>query len=183
MISARQPIDRLESNISWQAFEQQHDHNRTVQMIDTKNLSAQLEPRVVAECPDHAWAHRLFLIYQTVFEDVLKRFPQESDFVFLEDDALLVDASVFEFEVCRAQVEEHAFFSLYRASRQDSCIYHSGTVAFYITKPVMEEVIRVGTATSCRLPIDIFLATNGPWYATAEDIVRHHSVRTKLIDG
>ncbi|KAJ0409985.1 hypothetical protein ATCC90586_009662 [Pythium insidiosum] len=179
MISARSPEQRLESNASWQAL----PADWRPRVLDTKPMSAELADVARNDCPDRPWAYRLFRIYERVFRQLLNEYPATPNFVLLEDDAILHGAELFATEVCRAQTEGQEFFSLYRATRQNACIYHSGTVAFFISRAMMEYLIDVPLSSKCRLPIDIFLATSGPWFATMQDIVLHKSTRVKALDS
>ncbi|GLE10691.1 hypothetical protein PINS_up022908 [Pythium insidiosum] len=183
MISARAPEQRRESNASWQAL----PVDWRPRVLDTTRLSAELLPVARAECPARPWAYRLFRIYERVFQELLAEFPTTPEFVLLEDDAILnaSDDGVQRFaaEICRAQRQTLDFFSLYRAEKQRACIYHSGTVAFFVSRRMMQHLVDASSTSKCRLPIDLFVATSGPWFATEEDIVLHKSTRVQAINS
>lgn len=56
-----------------------------------------------------------------------------------------------------------------------SCMYLHGTVAFYIRRDMMEQIISVEKRRGefCRFPIDMYISRLGPWYATRRDVVGH----------
>lgn len=133
-----------------------------------KAVKAQPSP-----CYRPRWRSNLFRVYQLIFADILERFPEDKGFIFVEDDAELVDLGVFEREVCHVQAEGWPFYSFFLTSSQRGrCLYEHGTVTFYATADFLRR-LRNETDEVCRLPIDMFISSIGPWYATKELIVKH----------
>ena len=130
-------------------------------------------------CRKMKWEQRLFYVYQTVFRDVLSTYPNESGFVFVEDDSVLNEqqAPSLQAEVCRAKADARPFYSLYRSPLQrgaSSCVYRHGTVAFYVRRGLMEIIAnerRRGHV--CRFPIDMYISRLGPWHAPRQEVVMH----------
>ena len=131
-------------------------------------------------CREVKWEQRLFAVYQFVFAKLLTTYPDEQDFLIVEDDSVLVNPNAFVEEVCRARLTQLQFYSLYRSPlqwqgrRSVSCIYEHGTVAFYIRRPLMELIMNENRRRwFCRFPIDMYISKLGPWYATQQEIVAH----------
>lgn len=132
-------------------------------------------------CRKMKWEHRLFAVYQTIFSHLLATYPNDTGFVIIEDDAVLMSPYEFVEEVCHAHNKQMEFYSLYRSpsqwkgkSRSPSCIYVHGTVAFYIQRSLMEVVVRERRRDwFCRFPIDLYILSMGPWYASTREIVGH----------
>jgi len=149
-------------------------------------------------CRKLKWEHRLFAVYQTVFSRLLSKYPHEDGFVFVEDDAVLMNPRAFVQEVCHAQNhhrhddhhdndnDKFGFYSLYRSPLQwkgsstppppttTSCMYLHGTVAFYIQRHIMESIANERRREMfCRFPIDMYISKMGPWYATRREVVGH----------
>jgi hypothetical protein len=126
------------------------------------------------------WEHRLFAVYQKVFDQLRTLFPDDNDVVIVEDDAVLLDPTAFVEEVCQARAHDMQFYSLYRSPLQwkgrysVSCVYEHGTVAFYARKSLMETVRNENRRRwFCRFPVDMYISKLGPWYATRREIVGH----------
>ena len=132
-------------------------------------------------CRKMKWEHRLFAVYQTIFSHLLASYPTDSGFVVIEDDAVLNHPRAFVDEICKAHNEQMEFYSLYQSPSQrrgerrfPSCIYIHGTVAFYIRRNFMEQIMNERRrAWFCRFPIDMYISLMGPWYASTKEIVDH----------
>ena len=133
-------------------------------------------------CRKVKWEHRLFAVYQSIFENLLLTYPNDAGFVIVEDDAVLRNTHLFMQEVCNAQNYQLQFYSLYRSPLQwkgrrrasSSCIYLHGTVAFYIRRSIMEMIVNEHRrAYFCRFPIDMYISKLGPWFSTRSEIVGH----------
>ena len=89
-------------------------------------------------------------------------------------------------ETCSARENNLQFFSFYRPKSQGkSCVYEHGTVAFYISREMMEQLEKVDKRVYCRLPIDMYIAARGPWFSTTQDIVDHtgkERYQLKIVD-
>ena len=168
MISARPEEERQESQASWSY----HNVNR----IDTRSLSTNLT--LHPECSKLTWSNRLFSIYRAVFKDVLESSMDEKDFIFIEDDVLLLDFESLQKEACLARQDELPFYSFYKPSAQGrSCLYQHGTLAFYANHQFLHHLTNdVSKSKLCRLPIDMYIASIGPWYSTTKDIVKHNAI-------
>ena len=131
-------------------------------------------------CRKIKWEHRLFAVYQSVFSNLLATYPDNDGFVVVEDDAVLKNPHAFAQEVCHAHNLQLGFYSLYRSPlqwkgrRSSSCVYLHGTVAFYIRRSMMEQIVNERRrGWFCRFPIDMYISKIGPWYATKRSIVGH----------
>jgi len=132
-------------------------------------------------CRKIKWEHRLLHVYQTVFASLLETYPNDTGFVIVEDDAILMSPQAFAKEVCGAHHLRLGFYSLYRSPLQkkdkssiSSCMYKHGTVAFYIRRSTMEQIVNEQRRSQfCRFPIDIYISKLGPWYSTRREIVGH----------
>ena len=92
--------------------------------------------------------------------------------MFVEDDARLQDWDQLQQEICMA--EGHQFYSFFKTPKQGStCIYEHGTVAFYMQRVRMQQIIEATDRTACAYPIDEYMNTLGPWYATKQPVVAH----------
>jgi hypothetical protein len=155
---------------------------------ETWNATAAVLPS--AGCQHTTWANHLFEIYSEMFQDVLKRFPTQQEFIFIEDDAFLVDKERFRREACwwslihigRGQ-QKSLFYSFFNpepnhSNRWSRCFYQWGTQAFLANRQLMRSVIRAPAQSRCRLPIDMFIASIGPWYASQHKIVEHGTLKS-----
>ena len=177
VMNARPLEIRLNAFNSWSRL------NLTV--INTKALeektSSSSLPLLNSECAQATWSNHLFSIYIKVFEHVLATYSAEKDFIFIEDDAFLLDSNKLMVETCMVQKYKYSFYSFFRTGdQQNTCIFHHGTVAFYASRRFIERFIKLDLRTICRLSIDIYIATIGPWYATTSYIVKHNSSRYRL---
>lgn len=139
----------------------------------------------VPGCEESSWANRLFAVYQGFFRDVLRDYPDEKLFVFVEDDALLLDVDAFRESAC-SQVqmlggntqqdgmedslsrrgragswgERVYFYSFFRVSvtePHDDCFYYWGTQVFLANREMLLQLISLPAITRCRTPIDIYM--------------------------
>lgn len=168
MISARPEAERRQSQTSWS----HHNVNR----IDTGSLSRNLTTH--SECSKPTWSNRLFSIYRTVFRDILGNNMDDKDFIFIEDDVLLMDFESLQKETCLARQNRLQFYSFFKPSAQgQSCLYQHGTLAFYANHHFLHHLTHdVSQSKLCRLPIDMYIASIGPWYSTTKEIVKHNAI-------
>jgi len=165
-ISARPDAETQAAQMSWK------DEN--VEVIDTKEISRLITDNSI--CSKMTWSNRLFSIYQRVFRDILKKHSDDQGFIFIEDDVLLLDRKSFRTEACMAQDSKLQFYSFYRPTSQQSCLYNHGTLCFYVNREFLEHLaIFVPVREFCRLPIDMYLASIGPWFSTSKMIVKHNA--------
>jgi len=165
-ISARPDAETQPAQMSWK------DEN--VEVIDTKEISRLITDNSI--CSKMTWSNRLFSIYQRVFRDILKKHSDDQGFIFIEDDVLLLDRKSFRTEACMAQDSKLQFYSFYRPTSQQSCLYHHGALCFYVNREFLEHLAMFVPAREfCRLPIDIYLASTGPWFSTLKMIVKHNA--------
>lgn len=167
MLNARPIEDRLISSLSWEG--------QDLLLVNTTNLG-----RSNLGCADSSWSTILFQIYLEIFDTVLKRFPEQEDFIFLEDDAELLDKDQMQVETCLAREKGFQFYSLYLTEEQgDSCLYQRGTVAFYVNRRFIKTLLEDVKVHNkfCYIPIDMYIAMHGPWYSTRYNIIKHNSTR------
>lgn len=136
MISARSEVARNQVLPSW------NEENVTV--IDTVNISINARERLVHHpCKESKRMNRPYVIfsaYQQVFKDIL-HFNSDTFFVFVEDDALLLDSKEFRNEICMAKHNEFQFYSLWDApANHRTCFYYYSTTAFIISRMYMEKL-------------------------------------------
>lgn len=138
-------------------------------------------------CRKIKWEQRLFYVYQHIFSELLVAYPNDDGFVVIEDDATLLNPNALAEEVCNAHHQKMQFYSLYRSPLQQrrqwwwwrmnsksSCVYQHGTVAFYIRRQLMKQIVNEHMRSLfCRFPIDMYISNFGPWYATRREIVGH----------
>lgn len=166
MISARPDEERRFTQKSWK--------EQNIKVIDTKEISTFITDHSI--CQEETWSNRLFLIYQRVFRDVLNKYADDEDFIFIEDDVLLLDSKSFKVETCVIRNSKLEFYSFHNAPSQQSCLYHHGTLSFYTSRTFLEHLAKsVPVRELCRLPIDIYIASTGPWFSTLTRIVRHNA--------
>jgi hypothetical protein len=156
-----------------------------LERMNTLDISNQYALSGNKLCRKIKWEHRLFAVYQYTFINLLVTYPNDSGFIIIEDDAILHNPNYFRQDVCYAQHHDIDFYSLYRSPIQlrkrwmswwksSSCIYQHGTVAFYIRRSIMEKIVNEHRRNYfCRFPIDMYISTLGPWYATQREIVGH----------
>jgi hypothetical protein len=169
MISARQDT----TLDSWNSTSQSNSIQTT--LLKTLKLSQSY----INQCQVDKWHNRLFFTYQQIFKQLLEDYPKDQGFIICEDDVLLLDATLLRKNVCVAQ--SYQFYSFYRTPSQNgSCLYEYGTQAFWIRRELMQQIIDVPKSTFCRLPIDIYISSLGPWYVTKDEVVRHIGIRTNL---
>ena len=149
------------------------------------NSSSSLRGQNKFLCRKIKWEQRLFYVYQRVFSDLLIKYPTDDGFIIVEDDAVLLNPNVFAEEACHAHHQKFQFYSLYKSPLQQytlfsfrrnssSCTYRHGTVAFYIQRHLMEQIVNEHRRSMfCRFPIDMYISKLGPWYATRREVVGH----------
>lgn len=169
MISARPKEERIHSALSWDS--------QKIYFVNTTSLSRNYV-KSNTECAKKTFGNRLFYVYRKVFKETLKKYPNDPDFIFVEDDVVLLDFGLLKSETCHARFHELAFYSFGRTESQgDSCVYEFGTVAFFIRRDLMEHLSLVGPDQFCRKPIDMYIAAAGPWFASIRDIVKHNATK------
>lgn len=154
--------------------------------VDNNSSSSSLRRQNKFLCRKIKWEQRLFYVYQRVFSDLLIKYPTDDGFIIVEDDAVLLNPNVFAEEACHAHYQQKfQFYSLYKSPLQQhtrfsfrrnssSCTYRHGTVAFYIQRHLMEQIVSEHRRSMfCRFPIDMYISKLGPWYATRREVVGH----------
>ena len=154
--------------------------------VDNNSSSSSLRRQNKFLCRKIKWEQRLFYVYQRVFSDLLIKYPTDDGFIIVEDDAVLLSPNVFAEEACHAHHQQKfQFYSLYKSPLQQhtrfsfrrnssSCTYRHGTVAFYIQRHLMEQIVNEHRRSMfCRFPIDMYISKLGPWYATRREVVGH----------
>ena len=148
-------------------------------------------------CRRHTFASLVFAVYQHVFSKLLLDFPSQQYFVTVEDDTILLNATRFYVELRWAMKHNVGYYSFASVSASNaaasalllssspsisrrSCVYEYGTIAQLISRPLMLQVLNADTDSFCRLPIDMFIARAGPWYATVHPITKHIGSRLRL---
>ena len=168
MINARPDEESRFAKESWK--------EQNYKLIDTKQISTFITDHSI--CYKETWSNRLFSIYQRVFRDILNKYADDEDFIFIEDDVLLLDSKSFREEACMARNSQLEFYSFHKAPSQQSCLYHHGTLSFYTSRTFLEHLAKsVPVRELCRLPIDIYIASTGPWFSTLTRIVKHNATR------
>ena len=129
-------------------------------------------------CTRPTWASDLFQIYQRVFDDVLRRFPHDAYFIFVEDDVSLQNATLLRAATCQA-IEARWDFYAYDLTVQQRgrCTYEYGTTAFLASATFLRRLRDAPKSTVCSTPIDMYIASIGPWYAAVSRIVKHSGTR------
>lgn len=178
MISAR-PREKVEPIVqSWMAFVQPLSLKLTV--FSTRNIS---DIYVNKRCHHWTWSSRLFAVYHHVMEWALLN-STSTFFVFLEDDVVLRMPIAFGSELQWAIHQELDYYSFFRTPpvpkkrNRTSCLYQWGTQAQLISRKMINRILRVNDDRFCRLPIDMYLAQQGPWYVTQRQLVEHVGIRS-----
>jgi hypothetical protein len=178
MISARPWEDVAPIFQSWKLF----FHNIT--LFPTRKFSVHYTNQ---RCRKSSWKSRLFAVYQHVLsQSLLKDYPTESYVVIVEDDVRLLDGLEMKHELswaARQQLEFYSFraTSLSSLSRSRSCLYEFGMTAVLLSrKLVMKVILGANDDTFCRLPIDMAIARDGPWYVTTQSLTQHIGNRTHV---
>jgi len=173
MISARPPEQVQPILDSWQ------QGGMNVTLFSTKKVS---EDYTNTKCQQYTWASRLFAVYQLVFDRTLSQYPSSAHFVLLEDDVLLLDPKGLRAEVHWAVRQNLDYYSLFATDEsKKACVYNYGAVAQVMSRSMMERLLSVDTDRFCRLPIDMYIAQQGPWYVTRRSLVKHVGKRLKSI--
>ena len=128
------------------------------------------------DCLETGHFQSIFYAYKEVFKAVLSKYPDDEDFIFIEDDVQLLNFQKLHSEMCMARRNGLQFYSFYRTPSQGkSCVYEWGTQTFYIRRKLAEKFAALDKFVYCRLPIDMYIATLGPWFSSNSDIVAHIS--------
>ena len=61
-------------------------------------------------------------------------------------------------------------------------MYEWGTQTFYIRRRQAEKFAAVDKFVYCRLPIDMYIATLGPWFSSTSDVVEHTGRKQTVIN-
>lgn len=112
MISARPLEEREKAFDSWAS----HD----VIVFDTKDISKDFNKHH-SDCPETGHFQRVFHAYIEVFKAILAKYPDDEDFIFLEDDVLLRNFQQLHSELCMARRNRLQFYSFYHAEKQVCC--------------------------------------------------------------
>jgi hypothetical protein len=174
MISARPPPEVAPVLSSWEPF-----FHPT--LYQTANFSRSFEN---TRCRQAAWKSRLFAVYQHVLTHALATWPEARHFVVLEDDVVLLKPVELQRELAWAIQQDLEYYSFFRTSKTDgsngvssggtsSCLYESGTPSQVISRRFAQRILDADTDSFCRLPIDMFIAHNGPYYVTQQALVQH----------
>jgi hypothetical protein len=133
------------------------------------------------KCHQETFKSRLFAVYQEVFQNLLQESNTSKPYfaVTMEDDVKLLDATRFRQELAYAYQQQWDYYSFTKNSRDPTCLYQFGTTAQLWSQRMMRHVLQVNDDIFCRLPIDMFVAQQGPWYVTQHQLVQH--VGTRLI--
>lgn len=173
MISAR-PYEQVDHVLhSWT------DAGLPVQLVNTTEWSLSY---VNTKCRRQTFGSRLFAVYQRLFQEVLlNRTMDSSHVVVLEDDTLLKDGDALRKEITWAVSHNVDYYSLYATPNSKSCVYSHGTVAQVISRRFAARLVRdVDPVSFCRLPIDLWISTHGPFYVTVHQLVEHVGKRLQL---
>jgi len=178
MISAR-PREKVEPIVqSWMTFVQ--PLSLTLTVFSTRNVS---DIYVNKRCHHWTWSSRLFSVYHHVMEWALLN-STSAFFIFLEDDVLLRMPVAFGSELQWAIHRKLDYYSFFRTPlvskkrNRTSCLYQWGTQAQLISRKMMNRILQVNDDRFCRLPIDMYVAQQGPWYVTQRQLVEHVGTRT-----
>jgi hypothetical protein len=167
MISAR-PYNQVDYVLhSWT------DAGLPVQLVNTTEWSLSY---VNTKCRRQTFGSRLFAVYQRLLQEVLlfNRTMESSHVVVLEDDTLLKDADGLRREINWAISHNVDYYSLYATPNSESCIYSYGTNAQVMSRRFAARLVQdVDPISFCRLPIDIWISTHGPFYVTERQLVEH----------
>ena len=71
-----------------------------------------------SDCPETGHFQRIFYAYKEVFKSVLFEYPEDEDFIFIEDDVHLLNFQTLHSEVCTARRDGLQFYSFYRTPSQ-----------------------------------------------------------------
>jgi hypothetical protein len=161
------PTRPVQSVNSWRNVPAKIEYYNTTSLLSTYGT--------ISECKTTSWRARLFAIYKHVFRDTMAKYPNDLGFLFFEDDAVLTSFELLKEEACMAEQHQLSFFSFYKTS--ESCLYDYGTQGFYATREFLHRLIHTNTELSCRLGIDMIIASVGPWYASTKNIIQHNAQR------
>lgn len=170
MISARprgqvQPILK-----TWQASFQ-------IELVATHNVSSTYRN---TKCLELTFKSRLFAVYQHILAWALRMNPDASHFVIIEDDTRLLDGLGLLDELQWAVGQNLDYYS-FHSTNSKSCLYEWGTQAQVFSRLLMRRILDVDDTTFCRLPIDMYIAQQGPWYVTQRPLVQHVGKRLQKV--
>jgi hypothetical protein len=78
------------------------------------------------------------------------------------------------YSLYRSPLQQRRQWWWWRMNSKSSCVYQHGTVAFYIRRQLMKQIVNEHMRSLfCRFPIDMYISNFGPWYATRREIVGH----------
>jgi hypothetical protein len=152
------------------------------------NTTAMSRNYVNTRCPKETFKSRLFGIYQQVLAPyVADGGPYNNHYneylVTVEDDARLLDnGDTLRHELQLAVERHYQYYSFSRnsspttnasTSTSTTCWYRFGTQAQLWSRRMIQKILTVDDDTYCRLPIDMYIAQQGPWYVTQRPLVQH----------
>lgn len=201
MISARPKDQTKLARDSWTSAS--HVYNFTFTIVDTHDISVAFKSNdgaLMSLCRNYLHSIGFdnlrdfqlnhpavgFAVHRKVFEDTLKQFPDDDFFLFVEDDAVLLDAAQMMKEAALVIRNRLQFYSFYFTPQQNlfgmrTCLFHWGTQSFLMHRELMQSIITTPPVYICgRMALDIFLAMKGPWFATTSDIVLHVGKRYEV---
>eukprot|EP00797_Seminavis_robusta_P015695 Sro234_g094570.2 (95) ;mRNA; r:83664-83948 len=93
---------------------------------------------------------------------------------------MLLDGIQFRRELLYVYHQAQWDYYSFTRNSPDTCLYRFGTPAQLWGRRMMEQVLDVDDDVFCRLPIDMFVAQQGPWYVTHHQLVKHIGKRVVL---
>lgn len=99
--------------------------------------------------------------------------------VVLEDDVKLLARDALLSELEWAVMHDLDYYSFFR-NTNNTCIYNFGAVAQVMSRRLVQTILEAGNDSFCRLPLDMFVAQQGPWYVTQRDLVQHVGKRVQI---
>ena len=60
-------------------------------------------------------------------------------------------------------------------------MYEYGMVTFYIRRELVENLAAVDKFIYCRIPIDTYISSMGPWFASTSAVVEHSGKNHTII--
>ena len=133
--------------------------------------TTQLSRDYINHCQSPTFKSRLFGVYQIFLRDILA--TADSDYIVtVEDDVKLLDGEQFLRELSIAIANGYEYYSFTKNAK--SCIYQFGTTAQLWSRTFIERsILQAPNGIVCRLPIDMYIAQQGPWYVTQHQLVQH----------
>jgi hypothetical protein len=136
------------------------------------NTTAMSRDYVNTRCANNneTFKSRLFGIYQ----QVLATYVAENEYIVtVEDDVRLLDGETLRHELQLAVERQYQYYSFTRNAPTPTCLYRFGTTAQLWSRSMVQKILNVDDDTYCRLPIDMYIAQQGPWYVTQRPLVQH----------